>query len=159
MTDGPRRGVTRGYVGGLTLAAVIVAAALTVATWGMLALLLGRDPVSSDVPGGLAPMLILFGLVLLGVTLWQQALVLLRGRRTLNWGVLLSLGGGVYLLWSLGGTLGGMSIEETWLSPFAAVLAPVWAIAAVLFWLVLARRVYTDRPAPKWPWEREDEGE
>ncbi|WP_244301297.1 hypothetical protein [Leucobacter insecticola] len=47
-----------------------------------------------------------------------------------------------------------MRIDETWLSPFAAVLAPIWAVAALLFWAILARRVYTDRPTPKWPWER-----
>jgi len=155
MTGGPRRGVTRGYVGGLIVAAAIVATALTVASWGLIALGSGRDPVSSDVSPALAPLLLVAALAMLGIALWRQALALLRGRRAVSWGVVISLAGGAYLVWCLG----GLSIDETWVSPFAAVLAPIWAASALLFWSVLARRVYTDRPAPRWPWERDEDGE
>ncbi len=158
MNSGSRRDVTRGYVGGLILAAVIVAAALLIATWGLLALTLQRDPVSSDgVPRWVAPILVLVVLALLGGAMWQQALVLLRGRKTPAWGLLVAIAGGAYLLWCLGGALAGLSLDETWVSPFAATLAPVCALAFLLFWAVLARRVYTDRPVPKWPWERRGE--
>lgn len=158
MTSGSRREVTRGYVGGLLLAAVIVAAALLVATWGLLALALQRDPISSaGVPRWIAPLLLLAVLAALGAVLWQQALVLLRGRRAPAWGLLIVIAGGSYLLWCLGGVLAGLSIDETWTSPFAAALAPICAVASLLFWAVLARRVYTDRPAPRWPWEGRDE--
>lgn len=159
MSDGPRRGVTRGYVGGLIAAAAIVAVALTVACWGIIALLSGRDPVTSAVSAALAPSLLVAAIAMLCVALWRQALALLRGRRSVSAGVPVSLAGGAYLVWCLGGGLGGLSIDETWLSPFAAVLAPIWASSSLLFWSVLARRVYTDRPAPRWPWEREDDGE
>lgn len=158
MSSGSRREVTRGYVGGLILAAVIVAAALLIATWGLLALALERDPVTSDgVPRWAAPLLLLIVLALLGCTMWQQALVLLRGRKAPAWGLVVAIAGGSYLVWCLGGLLAGLSIDETWVSPFAASLAPVCGVASLLFWAVLARRVYTDRPVPKWPWERRGE--
>lgn len=159
MTDGPRRGVTRGYVGGLIVAAAIVATALTVASWGTIALASGRDPVSSEVSPALAPLLLVAALAMLCIGLWRQALALLRGRRAVSWGAVVSLAGGAYLVWCIGGALGGLSIDETWVSPFAAVLAPIWAASALLFWSVLARRVYTDRPAPRWPWEHDEDGE
>ncbi|WP_336991130.1 hypothetical protein [Leucobacter sp. VD1] len=160
MTDGSRRGVTRGYVAGLVLAAAIVAAALLIAAWGLLALMLQRDPVSSDgVPLWAAPLLLMLGLVLLAAALWQQALVLLRGRRGPAWGVIVAAAGGVYLLWCLGGVIAGLSVDETWVSPFAGALPLIWAVASLLFWAVLARRVYTKRPAPRWPWERAGEDE
>ncbi|MBK0420657.1 hypothetical protein JD292_01000 [Leucobacter sp. CSA2] len=160
MTAEPRRGVTRGYVGGLLFAAVITAVALTVAGWGLLALFSDREPVSSpEVPMWAAPVVLFVALAMLAASLWQQALILLRGRRAPAWGAIIATAGGAYLLWCLGGILAGMSIEETWLSPFAMLLALAWGIASLLFWAVLARRVYTDRPAPKWPWEREDEDE
>ncbi|WP_024356765.1 hypothetical protein [Leucobacter chironomi] len=160
MTGGSRRGVTRGYVAGLVLAAVIVAAALLIAGWGLLSLAMQREPVSSDgVPRWAAPLLLVLGLALLAAALWQQALVLLRGRRGPAWGVIVVAAGGVYLLWCLGGVLAGLSVDETWVSPFAAALPLIWAVASLLFWAVLARRVYTGRPAPKWPWERAEEDE
>lgn len=160
MTGGSRRGVTRGYVAGLVLAAVIVAAALLIAGWGLLSLAMQREPVSSDgVPRWAAPLLLVLGLALLAAALWQQALVLLRGRRGPAWGVIVVAAGGVYLLWCLGGVLAGLSVDETWVSPFAAALPLIWVVASLLFWAVLARRVYTGRPAPKWPWERAEEDE
>ncbi|WP_336658894.1 hypothetical protein [Leucobacter sp. USHLN153] len=160
MTESPRRGVTRGYVGGLVCAAVIVATALTVAVWGGIALFADRQPVSTEsVPVWVAPLLVFIALMALGWGLWITALVLLRGRRSPSWGIIVVLAVGVYLWWNLAGMLGGMSVAETWLSPFAAVLPVIWLIAALLFWAVLARRVYTDRPAPRWPWERHPEDE
>ncbi|GAB2549385.1 hypothetical protein [Leucobacter ruminantium] len=158
MSEGVRRSVTRGYAGALTAAAVIVAVALVVAVWGLLSLALGRDPVSSDgVPVWAAPLILAVLLGVLAWGVWRQAIVLLRGRRAPAWGIVVSLAGGAYLLWCLGGVLAGLSVEETWTSPFAAVLAPIWALASLLFWAVLARRVYTDRPPPRWPWERDEE--
>ncbi|MFD5599411.1 hypothetical protein ACFWHR_05085 [Leucobacter sp. NPDC058333] len=157
MTPEPRRGVTRGYVGGLVGAAIITAAALLVAAWGGLALALNRDPVESGGVGAwVAPVILATGLGILGFTLWRQALTLLRGRRGPAWSSIVTVAVGSYLWWSLLGMLGGMSLGETWLSPFAATLPAIWAIAALLFWAVLARRVYTDRAAPQWPWERNE---
>lgn len=160
MTSGSRHGVTRGYVGGLILAAVTVAIALLVATWGVLSLSSGLEPVSSDaVPRWAAPILVVAAVLALGAVLWQQALILLRGQRAPAWGLIIAAALGAYLVWCLGGILAGMSIDETWVSPFAAALIPIWGIAALLFWAVLARRVYTDRATPKWPWERTEEDE
>lgn len=156
-----RRGVTRGYVVGLVAATTIVAVALVVAVWGLLGLAVGREPVTTPALGIAAAELIVgAAVVLLAVGLWKQALVLLRGRRTPPWAHTLVLGFGAYFVWCLGGVLAGMSIEDTWLSPFALALALIWALCSLLFWAVLARRVYTERGVPKWPWERrgEDEG-
>lgn len=155
-----RRGVTRGYVGGLIVAADIVAAAALVAAWGLLSLATGVDPVRTPhVPRWSAPLVAALAVGALSWSLWQQALVLLRGRRGPAWEHIVTIAASAYLLWCLGGILAGMSIEETWLSPFAALLAPIWAVVSLLFWAVLARRVYTDRPVPRWPWERKDEDE
>ncbi len=158
MTDTPRRGVTRGYVGGLIFAIVVCSVAVVVASWGVLSLAVGRQPVETpDVPAGVAPVLLLGALVLLAWGLWRQSLQLLRGHRELPWASLIGLGVGAYLVWSLGGIAFGFLITDTWLSPFAGLLVPIWAIAAVLCWAVLARRVYTDKPTPQWPWERRGE--
>ena len=160
MSTGPRRGVTRGYVGALILASVIVAVALLIAAWGGLALALGRDPVSTDdVAVWGAPLVVIAALALLAGALWGEALVLLRGRRSPAWGRVLAVAGGAYLLWGLGGGLAGMRLEDTWLSPFGIALPIIWAVAQLLFWAVLARRVYTDRPPPRWPWERSESDE
>lgn len=158
MSDGSRHGVTRGYVGSLILAAVIVAVALLVATWGLLSLGMDRDPVSSaSVVSWGAPLIICFALAALALALWQQALSLLRGQRGPTWGYIVAVSLGAYLLWCLGGNLSGMSIDDTWVSSFAAAIIPVWGVTCLLFWGVLARRLYTDRPTPKWPWERAEE--
>lgn len=159
MTPEPRRGVTRGYVAGLIGAAVIVAAALLVAVWGGLALLLDRDPLQSGVASWIAPLVVFGALALLAAMLWRHAIALLRGRRQPAWSSLIVAAAGVYLWWGVLGMLSGMTVEETWLSPFAATLPVIWTGTALLFWAVLARRVYTDRPAPRWPWERDEEGD
>lgn len=152
-----RRGVTRGYVAGLILAAVIGATALTVAIWGLLALALARDPISTTLPIWAGPLTLLGALALLAGGLWLQALALLRGRQGPHWAYVLALGGGSYLLWCLVGTAAGLESTETWASPFAISLIPVWVLASLLFWAVLARRVYSDRGTPRWPWERDDD--
>ena len=160
MTQEPRRGVTRGYVAGLIGASVVVAVALLVALWGGIALLLDRDPVESGgVASWIAPLVLFGALVLLTIVLWRHAIALLRGRRQPAWSSIIGVAAGVYLWWGILGVAAGMTVEETWLSPFAATLPVIWAAAALLFWAVLARRVYTDRPAPRWPWERDEEGD
>lgn len=155
-----RRGVTRGYVGGLLLATLVVASALVVASWGFIALLGDREPVETDgIAKWVAPLGVFVALGALAWGLWQQAIILLRGHRSLSWAHMVVLAGAAYLLWCIVGTLAGLSIDETWLSPFSIVLAPIWAIASLLFWAILLRRVYTDRDVPKWPWEKREEDE
>lgn len=160
MTEGSRRGVTRGYVGGLTVAAVILAAALVIASWGFISLFTGRDPITTPgISRAATPLIVILALGLLGWRLWEQALALLRGRRTPPIGQALVVAVGAYLVWCLLGGILGLSAGETWLSPYAGMLIPIWTLAALLFWAVLVRRVYTDRPPPRWPWERREERE
>lgn len=160
MTEGPRRGVTRGYVGALILATLVFSAALVVATWGLLALGLNRDPVATPgVSKAAGPVLLTIALGALAWVLWKQAIELLRGQRRPSWTHIITGVGAVYLIWSLGGMLVGMSLEDTWLSPFSATAAAIWAVASLLFWAILTRRLYTDRPVPQWPWERKEEDE
>ncbi|KAM9862884.1 hypothetical protein ACI1US_01245 [Leucobacter sp. BZR 635] len=157
MTDGAKRGVTRGYVLGLLGATLVVAAALVVAAWGLLGMALGREPIeTSEVPLWFGVVTIGLGLAGLGMLLWQQALSLLRGNKRPIWGLVIVAMFGIYLIWGLAGVLAELTIEETWFSPFALILMPVWGIAVILFWAVLARRIYTDRPTPQWPWERRE---
>ncbi|MHA3682668.1 hypothetical protein ACXR2W_00185 [Leucobacter sp. HY1908] len=160
MVPERRRGVTRGYVAALIVATGIVAVALVVAFWGVIALSTGTEPVMTEpVARWAAPVVIMFALALLAGSLWRQALTLLRGQRSPAWGQLVVTSGGTYLVWCLGGVLAGMSIDDTWMSPYAVALSVAWALANLAFWAVLARRVYTDRPPPRWPWERAEEGE
>lgn len=158
MNEGARRGVTRGYVGALIVATVVVAAALTVASWGLLSLALQRSPVLTDgVSVWVAPLLVIILLAGLAWALWNQAVTLLKGRRQPQWGSILVAAIGAYLVWCLGGQLAGMQLVDTWLSPFSVALVVIWAVSALIFWAVLSRRVYTDRPPPRWPWERDEE--
>ncbi|GAA1608034.1 hypothetical protein [Leucobacter chromiireducens] len=160
MSDGPRRGVTRGYVGALILAAVIVCVALLIAAWGGLTLALSRPPVATEsVPVWAAPLVLFLALGMLAAALWGQALTLLRGRRSPAWGQLIAVAAGAYLLWGLGGSLAGMDQGDAWFSPFGGIIPIIWLLAQLLFWAVLARRVYTDRPPPRWPWERAEDEE
>lgn len=154
MTESSRRGVTRGYVGGLILATVMVVLALVVAVWGLIALFSDREPVQTPgVVSAAGPVIIAGALGMLAWGLWLQAVQLLRGLRTPPWGHTLVMAVGAYLIWCLGGLLAGLSIEDTWLSPYAATLPVMFALGSFLFWAVLARRVFTDRPPPQWPWE------
>lgn len=158
MSEARRRGVTRGYVAALIAATCIVAVALVVATWGGISLGLGIEPVMTDpVPRAAAPIIIILALVVLAASLWRQALTLLGGQRGAAWGQIIITAGGSYLVWCLGGLLVGMSVPETWLSPYAFALSGSWVVASLCFWGVLARRVYTDKPPPRWPWERAEE--
>ncbi|MBP1327231.1 cation transport ATPase [Leucobacter exalbidus] len=160
MTVQRRRGVTRGYVTALVAATSVVAVALVVASWGMIALATGRDPVATDhVASWAAPVLVMIAVALFATSLWRQAIALLRGRQRPSWGLMVSAIAGSYLVWSLGGMLAGMTLAETWLSPYALALAASWLLANLAGWGVLVRRVYTDRPAPRWPWERAEENE
>lgn len=158
MNTSPRRGVTRGYVGGLIFAVVIVALALLIAAWGGLALATQGGPVSTPGIGlGVASIIIIVALAVLAWGLWSQALLLLRGQSAPPWAHMLLLGAGGYLIWCLGGLLAGLTIQDTWLSFYAVILGIVWAVASLLYWAVLARRVYTERPTPRWPWEKRGE--
>ena len=158
MTDRHRRGVTRGYVWGLVFAVAIAGFALMLTAWSLISLASSGGPVSTPGIGFSAtavPVLLCLGLLVW--LLWSQSLLLLRGRRQLSWRHLLIASFGGYLLWGLAGTLLGLSLTDTWLSPYALALAIAWALATVLCWAVLLRRVYTDRPAPSWPWEKRGE--
>lgn len=158
MTEASRRGVTRGYVGGLIAAVAILGVALLIAVWGGIAYLTGTQPVATPGVWLMAAELIIavtVGVLIWG--LWAQAILLLRGRRTPPLGHTLVLAGGAYLIWCLGGMLFGLGVAETWLSPYAIALAAIWALCSLIFWAVLVRRVYTDRPVPQWPWERRGE--
>lgn len=157
-SDGRRRGVTRGYVGGLIAATVAVSLAMLIASWGIISYLTGLQPVTSQGVGVVsAEVIVALAILMLAWGLWRQAIVLLRGRKTPPLAHTLVLSVGAYLVWCLGGVAAGLSIAETWLSPYALVLAVAWALGSLGFWGVLARRVYTDRPVPKWPWERDDD--
>ncbi|MBC9944310.1 hypothetical protein ICL81_07280 [Leucobacter sp. cx-328] len=160
MAPQPRRGVTRGYVRGLIAACLVVAVALLVAVWGFTSLLGSASPVQTEsVPRWLAPVLVAIALVVLAAAMWQQALALLRGRVTPAWTTMFVGSLLAYLVWCLGGTLGRLQIEETWLSVYAWVLVPIWFVSCLAFWAVLVRRVYTELPPPRWPWERDERAE
>lgn len=148
----PQR-VTRTYARGLIAAVTILAIALLIASWGGLSLLLDRNPVTTDVPAFTAPLLVILSGAVLIVILWRQVLDILRGSRP-GWIYLVIVPGLAYLMWCVGGLIAGLSVEETWLSPFALTLALCWVVALLMFWAVFLRKVYGDRGTPQWPWEK-----
>lgn len=153
MSNGPQRGVTRSTVLTMIAGAVVLAASLVVGVWGPLSLALDRWPVESQVPRWLAPLIGLGLLAELAWSLWVSAIRLLRGAREPAWGLITTSAIGAFALWALLGTLGGMSVSDTWLSWFGAALIPIWFAVSLAFWWVLARARYTDRDRPAWPWE------
>lgn len=158
MTEGHRRGVTRGYVWGLIFAVAIAGFAMMMIAWSGISLVSGRLLISTPGIGySVSAVSVLLCLGLLVWVLWSQSILLLRGRRSLSWVHVLVVSFGGYLVWGLVGTLSGLSVADTWLSAFALALAAAWAVASVLCWAVLLRRVYTDRQPPRWPWERHDD--
>ena len=158
VSSGSGRGVTRGYVFGLVGAAVVGAFALLLALWGLLAWATDREPISTPGVGlGAASVMFVCCLLLLAWGTWAQSILLLRGRRTPSWAHIITVGLGAYLIWCVVGLAFGLHVEDSWASPFAGLIAMVWALAAFTAWAVLVRRVFTDRPVPKWPWEKRGE--
>lgn len=155
-----RRGVTRGYVIGLALMAAVLAVAVLVAAWGFLSLLLERRPITLEsAPVVLAPLLVIVAAGGLVWVMWRTAVALLRGRRTPPWGPAALLALGVYVVWAGVGSIFGLPAGDTWASPFPLALVVIWPLTLTLFWVVLLRRVYTDRPPPQWPWEKREEAQ
>ncbi len=158
MTESRRRGVTRGYVWGLIFAVAIVGFAVMLAAWSAISLVTDSGPVSTPGIGySVTAVTVMACLGLLVWQLWSQSVLLLRGRRELSWRHLLVVSFGGYLVWGIVGNLSGLSTTDSWLSLYALSLAASWAFALVLCWALLLRRVYTDRPAPRWPWEKRGE--
>lgn len=155
MNDGARRGVTRGYAVGLIGAVIILSLALLIAGWGFISLAFDRAPVQT--PGisfAAAPAMLGICIALLVLQLWRTVVTLLRGNRVVPLAYMVFAGLGAYLIWSALGLVFGLSAGETWLSPYAVLLGVIWALAPLVLWLVLTRRVYTDRQPPRWPWEK-----
>lgn len=158
MTEGARRGITRGYAAMIVFGTVTVAASLTVAVWGLLALGLDTEPVStSGRPRWVPPAAIALGLAILAGTQWRQTIALLRGRPRPAWPQMLAAAVGAYLVWCLVGLALGLGSSETWTSPFALTLVPIWLLSSLMHWALIVRRVYGDRDRPRWPWERDDD--
>lgn len=151
-----RRGVTRGYVWMLIVGCAVLSVALLVALWGFTALITLTFPVETRVPNITAPAIVLVILAGSIWSMWAQSLQLLRGHTTVPITRALLVGLGAYLVWCVLGSLFGLGVFETWASPFAIELVAVMIVAALCCWWVLLRRVYTTRPTPRWPWERDE---
>lgn len=150
-----RRGVTRGQTW-VILAGVVVAAVATVITsWAFLSLFGDLSPVATaGIAPAIGPGIIVMCAGLLLWVLWGQTLVLLRGDSRVPWGSAVVSAGGSYLVWCMLGMAVGMSVSDTWLSPFAVVLACVWACAVLMGWAVMCSRISAAPGRLVWPWER-----
>lgn len=158
MTSTPPGKITRGYAFGLISAVCILVAALLIAGWGLLSLFSAGSPVVSNIPTFVAPLLVMAALVLLVWVMWAQTIALLKGARP-AWSLMIVVAGAAYLIWALGGTAAGMTVAETWLSPFAAMIFLIWPAGLFIFWSLLLRRLYSSKGPPKWPWEEREEEE
>jgi hypothetical protein len=159
LTGEKRRGVTRSYVWMLIFGCTFVTVSLVVAGWGLTALALLRLPVETSVPTYYGPLVLVLLFLSLAASMWYQSLNVLRGHKTVPISRMIVMGLVAYIVWSLAGMLAGMSIGETWLSLFSFELVPLFAFGLLSCWYLLLRRVYTDRPTPRWPWEKHEEAE
>lgn len=158
MNKKPAR-VTKNYAVGLVAAVILLVMAILVACWGLLSLFTDTQPVEDSVSFFTAPVLVGVNLVILAVVLWRQTLSLLRGQKA-QWSLALVVPGVVYLVWCLGGLAFGMTINETWISPYAITMAAIWAIGLGIFWGIFLRKLYSSSPeVPKWPWEEREDRE
>lgn len=158
MADGQLRRVTRAYVWGLIIATAVLAIALLVASWGIIALASDTLPITTEnMAIGVAILIVFLALAALIWGLWRQALELLRGKKSPSWSHIVVIGVAGYAIWSVVGVIVGLSLQETFLSWYAISLGIIWGLCSVMFWALLARRVYTDRRVPQWPWERRGE--
>lgn len=155
----PRRKVTRAFV--LTLAAftTVFGISLVIAVWGLEALLTNSKPIEADLPFFVAPVMFLPEIGLLFFMLWRAALVTLRGRSGPPWTQMLLVGLSAYFIWAILGSLLGFSLRDAWLSVYVVSLVLIWMFSAFVFWMLLARQVFTERPAPMWPWEERERRE
>lgn len=150
--------ITKAYARGLIAAIIIFVVSLQILFWGLISLFLDTSPVTTDVSNFTAPALIIVLIAFLAWIMWLQTLQLLRGSKP-TWSYAIIVSGVAYLVWSGGGMLAGLSIEETWLSVYAFSLAVIWPIGLILFWLFLYRKLYSGKDVPQWPWEAGDEEE
>lgn len=150
------RKVTRSFVLGLAAFVAFLGLALLVAAWGLLALATHQKPVRTNLPFEVAPIIVAGAVLVLYWMLWLEALRILRGRASAAWkySFLAALAG--YLIWAIFGAIAGMTVQETWRSPFALLLAAAWFVSVHVFWLILVRQVYTTRTRPLWPWEKRE---
>ena len=156
--NGPvhQRKVTRSFVLAVAGMTTVLALSLLVATWGFIALATGTSPIHSDVPCFLGPSILALALAELFWMLWRTALALLRGRSTPPWSFALFTAALGYLTWGVIGSLAGLSTAEAWASVYPLVIAFVWFLSVHLFWLLLARQVFTTRTRWLWPWEKRE---
>lgn len=152
----PRRKVTKAFVLGLAAMTSLFGLAVLVAAWGLLALATDTKPVESQVPFFVAPLIVFGALGELCWMLWLVALRTLRGNAAPPWGLAFLTSAGAVVVWAVIGFLAGFSVSEALLGFYVLILAASWFLAAMLFWLLLARQVFTDRPTPMWPWERKE---
>lgn len=155
MIDRVPHRITKGYAVGLLAADAFFAVALLVLSWGLLSLWLAVSPVTSEVSNLTAPGILIVCTAMLVFFLWRELISLLKGHRP-AWVLAIIIPGLAYLTWSLLGTLFSMNLSDTWLSPFALVLAVAWLIALLIFWAILLRKLYTGKDRPLWPWEKKD---
>jgi hypothetical protein len=148
--------VTKAFVLGLAAMATLFGLAVLVAAWGLLALATDTKPVESQVPFFVAPLILVIALAELYGMLWLIALRALRGNSAPPWGLAFLASAGAVVVWAVIGFLAGFSVAEAFLGFYVLALAASWFLAAMLFWLLLARQVFTDRPTPLWPWERNE---
>lgn len=155
-TPQPRRKVTRAFVLTLAVFTTVLALSLVIAAWGLEALATGSKPIESDLPFIVAPIMFLPEIALLFFLLWRVAIAMLRGRSGPPWTYMVLVGLAAYLIWAVLGTVFGFSLRDAWLSVYVLSLVLAWMLGVFIFWVLLARQVFTDRPAPMWPWERKE---
>lgn len=154
-----QRRVTRTFVLALAGFVTLFALALLVASWGLLSFALGTKPVESDLPFQTTPLVISLAVLELFWLLWRFALTILRGTAMNPWLFALITATLAYLTFGTLEVLAGLSPREAFLTVYPFTLFLAWFVAVPLFFVLLTRQVYTNRPAPMWPWERREREE
>ncbi|MFC4222611.1 hypothetical protein [Lysinibacter cavernae] len=135
----------------------ILASAVVITTWGFLALFSGADPITKDVPLFVGPLMVGFGMIALLGILLSIGRELLLGRPKFPWLLAVFAGIGPFLVTGIAGFLSGLPPTDTFSNSFVLAIVPIGWLAALLYWAVTVRQIFTDRPRPRWRWENEDD--
>ncbi|WGD36763.1 hypothetical protein [Lysinibacter sp. HNR] len=136
----------------------VLAGALTIATWGFIALFTASDPIeTADISLVVGPLSIVLALVVMFLSMFRIGKSLQHGHSRLPWSLILLAGIGAYLVAAIVFFAVGLPPHESFYSAFLLALLPIGWLCALCYWAMVARRIYTDRGRPRWPWENPED--
>lgn len=160
----------RRYAAFMAVFAGVLYAALVVAVFGLLSVLLDRDVISDPNAGPIAgPVMAAVSVLIVFFALLSIALRVPREKQRVSVAAAVLVGFGAYFFFAVaGGVLLGagrgdpfgfvIALGAQLFSPFALAAGVIGFVVVLLDMIVLATHV-GDRGRPRWPWEKHDDEE